>query len=864
MVKSVSLSDVINAEPILVLQAHNGEMLSIPGEAWLLKADFTPQGPDLLLTGEDGVQIVVRDFFNLEVPPDLVTEAGAIISAELAVKLAGPTAPGQFALLENGPFAQLAQAAESIGRVEETDGVVEAIRVDGTKVPLAKGDDIFQGDTLVTGEGAAVGIVFIDETTFSLGEEGRMVIDELVYDPDAQDGAFGATLVQGVFTFVSGEIAKTAPDAMTLSTPIATIGIRGTKVAGRAGQEGAENTFSLLPEFDPFGNPIVGEVFIGTQGGTVILNAVGATVQMTSAFDAPPPPVVFSPEQIQQNFGGALTTLSTTVAAKAQADAEQNAEEAAQAEAEAAAAGEAAAQAEAEAAAAAAEAEAAAAEAAAALAAAEASGDDAALAEAEAAALAAEQAAAEAAAAEQAALEAAAQAEAAAAEAEAAIAEAIAAEAVAQFAAAEMQAQAAAFAEFGGGPLPGGPDDGPAEGDVPPEGGPQDGPGPDDGAIEEAAAAAVEQAIAEGATPEEAAIAGFEAAAAQALAEGASPEEIAAAEAAYAEAIANGASPEEALALAGAAAQQGAGFDDGGFGDDQGTDDGLDGGFDGGFDSGSSDPFSSNDPFSSSDPFSSGGDLFGSSDPFGGDDLFGDSGDDIFEDPFAQDGGSLDFGFSETGDDSFLIDFGGDDGSSDPDDPDFNPDDPTTIDTFSDFPTATTGNDNLTGGSGDSQFIMTQGVDLGGSDVLSDQGGTDEMAFNSMDDLLGIFDAANQMIYYSTSDGSITGDIDLGGAIEQLSASDGIISVADASAAGAVTGSNGVRLEGLHDVSTGYGYIIAGTDSADASLTLANSTFTGSYSGLSSLSHTITTGNVIGSIMFGRGGERHHHWLRGR
>ena len=41
-------------------------------------------------------------------------------------------------------------------------------------------------------------------------------------------------MVEGAFSFVSGENAKTGPDAMKVSTPVATIGIRGTTVAGRS------------------------------------------------------------------------------------------------------------------------------------------------------------------------------------------------------------------------------------------------------------------------------------------------------------------------------------------------------------------------------------------------------------------------------------------------------------------------------------------------------------------------------------------------------------------------------------------------------------------------------------------------------
>ncbi|MBT6111963.1 MAG: hypothetical protein HOH64_17885 [Rhodospirillales bacterium] len=875
MVQTAVIFDSVGETPIQVLQAHNGELLNIPGEAWLLKADFSPQGSDLLLTGADGSKVLIRDFFNLDAPPDLVTDGGAVISAELAVKLAGPTAPGQFALLENGPFNQLAQVSEPIGSVEAADGLVEVIRIDGTKMSLSKGDDIFQGDTVITLDGGAIGIVFIDETTFSLGEGGRMVIDEVVYDPDAQEGSLGINLLQGVFTFVSGEIAKTSPEAMILTTPIATIGIRGTKVAGRAAQEGAENTISLLPETNAQGDLFVGELTVTNQGGTVTLGSIGATVQMSSAFQAPPPPVIFSPQQIQQNFGSALTTLSTTAAAKAANDAAENAQEAEQAEAEAqraeADAEAAAADAEvaaADAEAAAAEAEAAAVEAEAALAAAEASGDEEALAEAEAAAAEAEALAAEAEAAiaeaEAAAVEAeaaAAQAEVAFAEAETAAQEAQVAATIAEQATNEMQAQAEAFAQFGGG-LPAGPEgEDPIDGEASPdgEGGadgePNEGEAPPEdgsegGAIEAAAEEAVAQALADGATPEEAAQAGFDAASAQAVAEGASPEEIAAAEQAYQDALAGGASPEEALQAAGDAASQIEGLGDG-----TNPDGGLDG-----VNSDSGDTLSAGDAFTGDGGSFDSGTTFGSvGDPYSGDSgFYGDGGDSYLDggaggDTLYDDGGGLDFGFTESGGDTFVIDLGGGDTGTSGDD-DFVPntsDDPVTTSTFSEFPASTTGNDNLTGGTGNTQFIMSQGSTLGGTDVIDGQTGTDEIAFESMDDLFGIYDdtGASDVITYSNSASTVNGHITLA-SIEQLYADDGVETYTDATTAGANTGTNGVRLE-IGGSSTGYGYIRAGTSSGET-ISLAD---TNSATSFGTLNHTIDDTQILGSIVFGKGGS---------
>ena len=221
--------------------------------------------------------------------------------------------------------------SDSIGRVDTVEGTVHVLR-DGEKILLSKDDPILQGDTILTAEDGSVGITFIDDTVFSLGEDGEMTIDEMIYDKDAQEGKFAANMVQGVFSFISGEIAKTDPEGMSLNTPVGVIGIRGTKIAGVAAAEGNENTISLLPEMGRDGKPIVGELVMTNSSGSVVLNQVGATVQLTSSFQAPPPPVVLDKQQIQQSYGKTLTTLSSTVVVKATNDAAAAEQEVAQKE----------------------------------------------------------------------------------------------------------------------------------------------------------------------------------------------------------------------------------------------------------------------------------------------------------------------------------------------------------------------------------------------------------------------------------------------------------------------------------------------------------------------------------------------------
>ena len=131
-----------------------------------------------------------------------------------------------------------------------------------------------------------------------------MVLDEFVYDPATETGSSKTSFVQGVFSFVSGKIAKTGDDSMVVETPVASIGIRGTTVAGRAAQEGEQNTIALLRDADGG----VGQITISNGAGIQTLTQPGQAVTLTSFTQPPPPPVIIPVQQIQQQFGAAIQT----------------------------------------------------------------------------------------------------------------------------------------------------------------------------------------------------------------------------------------------------------------------------------------------------------------------------------------------------------------------------------------------------------------------------------------------------------------------------------------------------------------------------------------------------------------------------
>ena len=82
---------------LVIIHAQGGSVQELPAGAWVLKAEFVREGPDLLLVGANGQKILIRDFFQLQNPPDLALEGGLLISAQVAVRLAGPLAPGEYA-----------------------------------------------------------------------------------------------------------------------------------------------------------------------------------------------------------------------------------------------------------------------------------------------------------------------------------------------------------------------------------------------------------------------------------------------------------------------------------------------------------------------------------------------------------------------------------------------------------------------------------------------------------------------------------------------------------------------------------------------------------------------------------------------
>jgi hypothetical protein len=135
-------------------------------------------------------------------------------------------------------------AATDIGVAAAVRGSVKATAPGASGRNVETGKPVYHNDAVVTGADSKLQILLLDETGFTVGPNSEMTLDEFVYDPATSAGKVSATVKKGAFRFSTGKVARRDPSNMKVGTPVATIGIRGTMVAGSASE--SEATIVLL------------------------------------------------------------------------------------------------------------------------------------------------------------------------------------------------------------------------------------------------------------------------------------------------------------------------------------------------------------------------------------------------------------------------------------------------------------------------------------------------------------------------------------------------------------------------------------------------------------------------------------------
>jgi len=95
---------------------------------------------------------------------------------------------------------------------------------------VGSGEPIHIGDRIMTGPGGGLQILLLDGTTFTVGPNTTLTIDEFVFNPATGTGRLVANVTKGTLRVISGRLARQEQEAIRIKLPMATVGVRGTMV----------------------------------------------------------------------------------------------------------------------------------------------------------------------------------------------------------------------------------------------------------------------------------------------------------------------------------------------------------------------------------------------------------------------------------------------------------------------------------------------------------------------------------------------------------------------------------------------------------------------------------------------------------
>jgi len=195
-------------------------------------------------------------------------------------------------------------ADEPIGNVATLTGSGTVTR-NNAATPLKLQDDIFQNDVLRTAANSTLGVTFNDATTFNLTANAQITVDAYVYEDGGKQNGALFDITKGTVAFVAAAVAKTGD--MKISTPTATLGIRGTtglvEVPQGASAAGANVAIKLYP--DPDGR--VGRIEVqgrdGSRLGSLTQGASGFTIRPGAGGRFGAVPLMITPQQALRDQG---------------------------------------------------------------------------------------------------------------------------------------------------------------------------------------------------------------------------------------------------------------------------------------------------------------------------------------------------------------------------------------------------------------------------------------------------------------------------------------------------------------------------------------------------------------------------------
>lgn len=183
--------------------------------------------------------------------------------------------------------------ANEIGDITEHKGSGGITR-EGESFTTELGLGIQQMDAIETAKGR-IKLTFLDETVLRLVEHTEVVLTKYYFDPDnKKNNSLSMKFVSGTARFATGKLGLVPKENITLTTPTATIAVRGTSFTTTVDELG-RSLVVLLPEtectIDGDCSPS-GAITVTNEGGVVTLTEAYQATMVSSYDQIPTQPVV--------------------------------------------------------------------------------------------------------------------------------------------------------------------------------------------------------------------------------------------------------------------------------------------------------------------------------------------------------------------------------------------------------------------------------------------------------------------------------------------------------------------------------------------------------------------------------------------
>jgi hypothetical protein len=235
-----------------------------------------------------------------------------------------------------GPTMTLAQQ-EPVGISAAIQNSAQIRRGAARPRPAVIRERVLLNDQVLTGANSRLQIVLLDRSTFTVGSNAAVAIDRFVYDPARNARTSGVSVTRGAFRFMSGRALRRPAGPVSVRTPVASIGIRGTIVEGVVGADAVQiasgqaavgpdvrsdpETATLIllrgPGPRTQGDTIPGAVDILVQNRTIALEGTNMALYVPGPGLAPIGPFKISSEGLM-GFQSLLRTTPAFAATAAQ------------------------------------------------------------------------------------------------------------------------------------------------------------------------------------------------------------------------------------------------------------------------------------------------------------------------------------------------------------------------------------------------------------------------------------------------------------------------------------------------------------------------------------------------------------------